>query len=129
MTVWVTGAEILVQSGAYPDTAAAAGAKPADAAWATTCASAISEGFDARLVGAWGDDGLDPPAYLPPPTPLPAELTTAALNAGVELYKRREAPFGPTGYVDIQGAAIRLARDYLEAVAPILARYATVGIA
>jgi hypothetical protein len=126
VTAWVTGAAILVQSGAYTDADAAT---PSDTAWAAQCASAISEGFDARLRGAWGDDGLDPPAPLPPPTPLPAELATAALNAGVELYKRREAPFGPTGYVDIQGAAIRLARDYLEAVAPIIARYATVGIA
>lgn len=126
MTVWVTGAAILVQSGAYTDPASAT---PADIAWADDVAAAISAGFDARLIGAWGDDGADPPLPLPPPTPLPAELEVAALNAGVELYKRREAPFGPTGYVDIQGSAIRLARDYLEAVAPIIARYATVGIA
>ena len=126
MTQWVTGAEILVQSGAYP---ALATPKPEDSAWADAVASAISAGFDHRLRDAWGFDSADPPAPLPPPTPLPAELTVAALNAGVELYKRREAPFGPTGYVDISGSAIRLARDYLEAVAPILARYATVGIA
>ena len=59
----------------------------------------------------------------------PAELAGRALGAGVERYKRREATFGLTGYVDLQGAAIRVARDYLEAIAPIIARYATVGIA
>ena len=49
--------------------------------------------------------------------------------AGVEAYKRREAVFGITGYVDLQGAAIRVARDYLEAQRPILDRYATPGLA
>jgi hypothetical protein len=124
VTVWTTGAALLIQSGAYIDPASA---KPADIAWADDVAAAISAGFDKRLEGAWGYDVDELP--LPAPTPLPAELELAALNAGVELYKRREAPFGPTGYVDIQGSAIRLARDYLEAVAPIIARYATVGIA
>jgi len=115
MTVWVTGAAILVQSGAYPD---AAGASPADSDWADACADAVNAGFDARLDGA-----------LYPAPPLPAELVWAALAAGVEAYKRREASFGLTGYVDLQGAAVRIARDYLEGVAPLLARYATVGIA
>jgi hypothetical protein len=115
VTQWVTGAAILEQSGAYPD---AAGATPADAAWADACADAVNEGFDARLDGA-----------VYPAPPLPAELTWAALSAGVEAYKRREATFGLTGYVDLQGAAVRIARDYLEGVAPLIARYATVGIA
>jgi hypothetical protein len=117
---WVTGAEILVHSGAYADPA---DAKPADAEWAGLCASAVSAGFDHRLYGAvWATPPIDPPE-------LPAELLAAARGAGVECYKRREATFGLTGYVDLQGAAVRVARDYLEAVAPILARYATVGIA
>jgi hypothetical protein len=37
--------------------------------------------------------------------------------------------YGLTGYVDLEGAAIRVARDYLEGVAPIIARYASIGIA
>jgi hypothetical protein len=110
---WVTGDEILVQSGAASDPSAAA---PADKTWADLCAAAVSGGFDAKL------DGV---TFATPP----AELTFAALTAGVEAYKRREATFGLTGYVDMQGAAIRVSRDYLDAIAPLLARYATVGIA
>jgi len=113
---WVTAEAILVQSGAYADPSAAT---PADSAWAEMCAAAVSAGFDVRLEGA---------VWVSPPT-LPAELELVALTAGVECYKRREATFGLTGYVDLQGAAVRIARDYLEGVAPIIARYATVGIA
>lgn len=119
MTAWVTGDEILVASGAYPDPSSAT---PADSEWAGLVADAVSGGFDVRLSGA----------VWPMPLPLgelPAELVAHARIAGVELYKRREATFGLTGYVDLQGAAIRIARDYLEGIAPVLARYATVGIA
>lgn len=111
MAEWVTAEAILEQAGA--DSTA-----PANLEWAAACAAAISAGLDQRLEGA---------IYVSPP--LPAELTWSALTAGVEAYKRREAVFGITGYVDMQGAALRVARDYLEAVAPIVARYATVGIA
>lgn len=124
MTAWVTADAILVQSGAYADPSAAT---PADSAWAQACAAAVSGGFDVKLAGAWGVDVDGLP--LPAPDPPPAELEVAALSAGVECYKRREASFGLTGYVDLQGAAVRIARDYLESVAPLIARYATVGIA
>jgi hypothetical protein len=117
---WVTGPEILLQSGAYADPLAAT---PADSLWAELCAGAVSAGIDARLLGSTWASPLIAPAALPP------ELRWAALGAGVEAYKRREATFGLTGYVDLQGAAIRVARDYLEGIAPIIARYATVGIA
>ena len=116
MATWVTGDEILIASGAYQDPSAAT---PAVVEWSALVADAVNGGFDYRLMGAvW----VNPPA-------LPPELVAHARIAGVELYKRREATFGLTGYVDLQGAAIRLARDYLEGVAPIIARYATVGIA
>ncbi len=115
MTVWVTAEAILVQSGAYTDPSAAT---PADLDWAELCAAAVNEGLDERLRGV---------VFIDPP--LPGELVYAALGAGVEAYKRREAAFGLTGYVDLQGAAVRIARDYLEGVAPLIARYATVGIA
>lgn len=110
---WVTADAILAQSGAYADPSTAT---PADRQWAQLCADAVNAGFDARLAGAVV-------------TGLEAELIWSAMSAGVESYKRREATFGLTGYVDLQGAAIRIARDYLEAAAPILARYATVGLA
>jgi hypothetical protein len=109
----VTADGILEHSGAYRDPAAAS---PSDRTWSELCAAAISAGFDLRLADAF-------------PTGDEPELRAAALTAGVEIYKRREATFGLTQYVDLQGAAIRIARDYLEAVAPILDRYATRGIA
>jgi hypothetical protein len=120
VTEWVTADEILAQTGAYSDPSAAS---PADRTWAELCAGAVSDGIDKRLEGAiWA-------APLVEPAALPFELRWAALGAGVESYKRREATFGLTGYVDLQGAAIRVARDYLEAVAPLIARYATHGLA
>jgi hypothetical protein len=107
---WVTGAAILTQAGARSP-------KDEDAAWAETCAQAVNAGLDQRLTGA---------LYVAPPAP--PELVWVALQAGVEAYKRREAVFGLTGFVDLQGAAVRVARDYLEAQAPIIRRYATPGL-
>jgi hypothetical protein len=106
---WVTASEILVQAGAptppsVPDTE-----------WAEVCAEAVSTGLDARL----SDVEVDP---------LNAELHWVALESGVEAYKRREAVFGVTGYSDLQGVAIRVARDYLDSYAPIITRYTTPGI-
>jgi hypothetical protein len=113
---WVTGAAILAHAGNRSPTAD-------DVTWADVCAAAVNGGLDHRLFGAvW----VTPPIE---PALIPAELVYVALNAGAEAYKRREAPFGLTGYVDLQGAAVRVARDYLDAQAPIIARYATFGIA
>jgi hypothetical protein len=107
---WVTADAILARAPVVPS--------DADREWAEVCAEAVNAGIDARLAGA---------VYVSPP--LPPELVWAAHNAGWESYKRREATFGLTSYVDLQGAAVRVARDYLEGVAPIIARYATLGIA
>jgi len=121
MAEWVSADSIL---GAVGITAPDADAS----AWAAACAAAVNAGIDVRLRGV---PYLTPP--VDPPVPLdPAaypELTFAAQVAGAEAYKRREAVYGLTGYVDLEGAAIRVARDYLEGVAPIIARYATTGIA
>lgn len=110
MAEWVTAETILERAGV-------ANPAPADSEWAALCAGAVNAGLDHRLEGA---------VYVSPP--LPAELVWFASSCGVESYKRREAVFGLTGYVDLQGAAIRVARDYLEAGAPIIARYATFGL-
>jgi hypothetical protein len=83
----------------------------AEQAWAEACADAVNNGVEVWLNGA---------AIL---NPLPSELQTAATMAGGEAYKRREAPFGVTGYNDMEGNAIRLARDYLEGVKPVIDRY------
>jgi hypothetical protein len=110
MTVWVTAAAILVRSGAPSSPS------PDDLEFAELCAGAVNAGVDDVLEGATVT-GTEP------------ELLWLASMAGVEAYKRREAVFGITGYVDLQGAAIRVARDYLEAQRPILNRYATPGLA
>lgn len=116
MTAWVTGSAILAQAGVPSPS-------PDDIQWSDMCAFAVSAGIDARLEGTlW----ITPPIE---PAELPAEIVWLALSSGVEAYKRREATFGITGYVDLQGAAIRVARDYLEATAPILERYTTRGLA
>jgi hypothetical protein len=52
-----------------------------------------------------------------------SELVLAARLAGVEAFKRKETPFGVTGFADMQGGAIRVAKDYLEGVRPIIDRY------
>lgn len=109
---WVTGAAILTGAGAP------ASPSPEDVEWAELCAGAVNAGLDTRLEGA---------VYVSPPAP--PELVYVARIAGVEAFKRREAVFGITGYVDLQGAAVRIARDYLEAAAPVIARYATFGLA
>jgi hypothetical protein len=121
MIEWTTGAEILSQlHNVTPATE--------DVQWADLCAGAVNAGIAFRLADAELIVGVEPLEYGTP-APLYVELRFAAITAGCEAYKRREAVFGLTGYVDLQGAAIRVSRDYLEAVAPILARYATVGIA
>ncbi len=114
MIEWVAGAEILEQ---LHVTAPAA----EDVTWADLCAGAVNGGIGHRLADAALISPVVPPLY--------DELRFAALVAGVEAYKRREAAFGLTGYMDLQGAAVRVARDYLAGVEPIISRYATFGIA
>jgi hypothetical protein len=105
MAAWVSADQILGAVGVT---------LPADAestAWAEACAAAVSAGIDARLVGVPMLNALDVDVSLYP------ELVFSATVAGAEAYKRREAVYGLTGYVDLEG------------VAPIIARYATFGIA
>ena len=112
MAEWVTADLILKRAGA------AASPSADDTEWAEACAAAVNAGMDKRLEGA---------VLIMPP--LPPELIWVAQTAGVESFKRREAVFGITGYVDLQGAAVRISRDYLDGAAPIFARYVVVGIA
>lgn len=99
----VTGDEILAYVGVKTPS-------DAESAWADACASAVDQGIMIRLNGA---------VLTNPP---PDELHTVAIMAGGEAYKRREAPFGVTGFQDTEGA-IRLARDYLSGVQPQIDRY------
>jgi len=114
MAAWVSAEGILSAVGiAAPDADASA--------WAAACAAAVNAGIDRRMTGVPVIEPADP-AQFP-------ELTYAATIAGAEAYKRREAVYGLTGYVDLEGAAVRVARDYLAGVEPLIARYATIGIA
>jgi hypothetical protein len=106
---WVTAEEIIAGAGV------GSSPSPADTEWAEASAAAVNAGYDHALEGT-AVTGLEP------------ELRWSARVAGIETYKRKEATFGLTGYVDLQGAAIRIARDYLEAQRPIIGRYATFGL-
>jgi hypothetical protein len=103
MAEWTTGAAILAHAGAAPGS-------DLDVAWSELCASAVNQGIDARLEGA---------IYIAPP--LPAELVRAALSAGVQTFKSREAN------LDAQLPAV--SGDAIASIEPILERYATTGIA
>ncbi len=99
----LTGTEILIFVGVQVPSAD-------EQSWADACAAAINQGILVRLNGNVmpADD---------------SELNVAALLAGAEAYKRREATFGLTGYADMEGAAIRVSRDYLTGMAPLIDRY------
>ena len=107
MAEFVTGADVLAQSGA-PNPS------QFETDWAALVAAAVNDGVTWRL-GA---------AYVVP-VPPPPELVTAATFAAQEAYKRREVSFGVMAYADLQGQAYRIARDYLEGVRPIIDRYKT----
>jgi len=102
----VTGAQILTFVG---NKTPATG----DSEWADAIAKAITSGLTVRLNGA----------VIVDPSPAEDELNVALLLAGAEGYKRREATFGLTGYADLEGSAIRVAKDYLEGMRPLIDRY------
>jgi hypothetical protein len=89
-----------------------------DTEWADMVAAALVSGLTVRLNGA---------AFVDP-SPADDELNVALLIGGAEGYKRREATFGLTGYADLEGAAIRVAKDYLDGVKPLINRYSVPGI-
>jgi len=110
MPVYVTGPEITTFVGAdAPDAN--------EIAWAVACASAVQAAIESRLNGA---------VIVDPSLPFD-ELRVAARLAGAESFKRKEATFGLTGFADLQGAAIRVARDYVEGIRPLIDRYRIVG--
>jgi hypothetical protein len=82
----------------------------AETDWAALCAAAVDEGITIRLNGAVLAD------------PAPSELTLVATMAAGEAYKRKETPFGQTGFSDTENA-VRFARDYLDGVRPQIDRY------
>jgi hypothetical protein len=109
----ITGAELLAWMGTRnPSTA--------DTDWADLCAAAFDQAITMYL-----DWPTVTPAIVPADYP---ELHTAALLGAGEAYRRRDAPYGTTGFVEpAMGAVIRFARDYIESVKPILFRYRNVA--
>ncbi len=108
--ILITGAELLTYVKAPAPTVA-------DQTRADEVAAAINAAVTRRL--DWSDERV-----LAGPTPAELdELTEAALIAGAELWARRAATFGVTGYADVDGAAIRVGRDPLGAVAPMIDRH------
>lgn len=106
MALTLTGADILSFVGVTAPNAE-------QSAWADACAAAVLSGITEKLNGA----------VIASPSPAEDELNVAARLAGAEAFKRREATFGLTGYADLEGNAIRVARDYLAGVAPLIERY------
>lgn len=48
--------------------------------------------------------------------PIPDPITQSAVTALVEAYRRKDAPYGVTGAWSPDGVAIRVSRDWLDAV-------------
>lgn len=86
-----------------------------DTDWADMVAKALVSGLTVRLNGY----------SVAEASPAEDELNVALLIGGAEGYKRREATFGLTGYADLEGSAIKVARDYLDGVKPLIDRYST----
>ena len=103
----ITGAELLAWAGATNPNAT-------ETAWATACADAVNAALAQRV-----PDLVDTDPGWP-------DVKAAATIAGGELYKRREAPFGVVTMADA-GELVRLARDYLAPVMPIVNRWTPTG--
>ena len=102
---FVTAAEVLAHVGIKSP-------QQSEIDWATAVAAAVDSAVDTRLNGA----------VIVDPSGAYDELHLAALVASGEAYKRREAPFGSTGFSDMEEAT-RLAKDYLAPVGPMIDRY------
>jgi hypothetical protein len=104
----LTGLQILSFTGADETV-------PENVEWADMVAKAMVSGLTVRLNGTIVVDG----------STAEDELNVALLIGGAEGYKRREATFGLTGYADLEGSAIKVAKDYLDGVKPLINRYSS----
>lgn len=108
--MYVTGAQVLAFAGI--------GSPSADETeWSDACAAAVNAAIVKRLGGA----------VIADPSDALNELKVAARLVAAEAFKRKEATFGVTGYSDLQGAAIRVARDYMDGVYPLVNRWRIIG--
>jgi hypothetical protein len=89
--------------------------------WVVASAAAANAAVLTYLGRAF-EDGVAPPAD-PPLDPLPPEVFTATLTAGADMYHRRQAPLGISSALDLAGMPLRVTRDWLSGVMPMLDRY------
>ena len=66
------------------------------------------------------DEHLD---YETEPATIPVPVVGAAVQVTVELYRRKDAPFGVTDAWTVDGALVRLSSDPLRGVRAMLAPY------
>jgi hypothetical protein len=100
--------------------AAHVGGDPADT-WIIECAAAANAAV-LHYLGREYESGVGPPVDPPLPT-LPPEVETATLTAGADMYHRRQAPLGISSALDLAGVPLRVTRDWLGGVTPMLDRY------
>jgi len=61
--------------------------------------------------------------YAVSPTEIPGAVFDAAVNLTVELYRRKDAPFGVLDSWSVDGAAIRLSADVMRGTRKMLAPF------
>jgi hypothetical protein len=110
---WVTASQVLGLVGIAPP-----GTAP-QAERAALVADAINVGMTRALDRADSDPVL---------ATGDAELRAAAATAGAYAYRRFDTAFDSVGYSDLNGTAVKVARDALAYVAPQLERWRWVGV-
>jgi hypothetical protein len=90
--------------------------------WSVLLANAINEGIDGYLGGS-----IFPTVYE-----TYAEISAAAVRAFGYGWKYREAPFGEAQFAmtasETFGSAVKLAKDWIDPIKPILNRYRDVTL-
>jgi len=112
---WVTAAQVLTLVGVGPP-----GTAP-QAERAGLVAAAVNLGI-ARVLDR-PDPDTDPAVWA-----ADAELRAAAATAATYAYRRFDTAFDSVGYADMNGQAVKVARDALAYVMPQLERWRRVGV-
>jgi hypothetical protein len=75
---------------------------------------------DAETATELVDAELD---YAVAPTTVPRAVIDAAVNLTIELYRRKDAPFGITDSWTVDGASIRLSNDVMRTTRSMLTKH------
>ena len=106
---WIDADELLAAVGVDPGSAS-----DDNRTWAELTSAGINTGMLRSL-----DRTVDDPILVTGE----ADLKLAAFAAGRNAYKRRETAFDTAGYADLDGAVVRVARDAIQTVEPMLDRW------